>query len=166
MTLEERIDNLQEINQIELAIKLLELGLPIWTEFANTNILEYADSVVGMYHRINKKIVENAINLSKVTIENKEGVLKSFRQHRITLVLEKEFLELVTALEDNDWRIPEEPKLILFSAYNLLEKLSGRDNSVFNESIIHVSINQSTDAIERKGLLSPEEIKTIIKNAG
>jgi hypothetical protein len=56
--------------------------------------------------------------------------------------------------------------LIFYSTHNLLEKLSGKEKTVFNELTIYVSINQSIDAIQRKEIISTEEIKTIIKNAG
>ena len=166
MGLQERIENLPEEKQIELSIKLLEIGLPIWTEFAQNNKLEYTDTVVGMHHRIDENIVDKAISFAKVQFENKEGVLKSFLRHRATKFIEQEFWEPITALQDLDWEIPEPPKLVFYSAYNLIEKLAGKENSVLGELIIYVSINQSIDAIQRKGIISNEEVREIVKNAG
>lgn len=165
MTLEKRIEQLPENKQIELAIKFLEIGLPIWTEFAKNNGLEYSDTVVGMHHKIDDKIVEKAIELAKRTIDKKNTLLNAFKKHRIS-ILQEEYLEPLTALQDLDWEIPEEPKLIFYSTHNLLEKLAGKEKTVFNELTIYVSINQSIDAIQRKDIISTDEIKKILKNAG
>ena len=141
MTLEKRIEKLPEKRQLELAIKFLEIGLPIWTEFAKNNRLEYTDTVVGMHHVIDYKIVEKAIELAKKTID------ENFKKHKVS-ILQEEYLEPITALQDLDWEIPEEPKLVFYSAHNLVEKLAGKEKTVFNELTIYVSINQSIDAIQ------------------
>ena len=55
--------------------------------------------------------------------------------------------------------------MIFYSAHNLLEKLAGKEKTVFNELTIYVSINQSIDAIQRKDIISTDKIKTILKNS-
>ena len=159
MTFEKIIENLPEKRQIGLAITFLEIGLPIWTKFAKNNRLEYTDTVVGMHHKIDYRIVEKTIELAEKIIDKKH----TFKKHKFS-ILQEEYLEPITALQDLDWEIPEEPKSILYSAYNLLEKLAGKEKTVFNELTIYVSINQSIDAIQRKNIISTDKIKTILKN--
>ena len=80
MTLEKRIEKLPEKRQLKLAIKFLEIGLPIWTEFAKNNRLEYADTVVGMHHKIDYKIAEKVIELAK------KAIGENFKKHKIHIL--------------------------------------------------------------------------------
>ena len=65
MTLSEFVNNLDKKNQIELGIELIEIGLPIWKNYNAKNRIEYTDSVVGMYHKIDNELIEKSIKLLK-----------------------------------------------------------------------------------------------------
>ena len=163
MPLSELIDSFKKKNQIELAIELIEIGLPIWENYNSENRIEYTDSVVGMYHKINKNLIEKSIKLLK-KINGQNNFLTDKINGLKIKSLHDEIREPVVAREDDDFEIPTEVELILYSTSNLIEYIMGKSHSSLNENLAYISINQSIDAITKSGILSFDEIRNIIEN--
>lgn len=163
MTLSEFINSLNRKNQIELGIELIEIGLPIWEKYNVKNRIEYTDSVVGMYHKIDKELIEKSIRILKKT-NGKNNILTD-KINRIRMkTLYDEIREPVVAREDDDFEIPKEVELILFSTSNLIDYVMGRKTNSLNENLAYISINQSIDAITQSGILNFDEIRMILDN--
>jgi len=161
MTLTELVNNLEKKAQIELAIELIEIGLPIWENYNSENPIEYNDSVVGMYHKIDKNLIAKSIKLLK-KINGWNNFLAKKINNRKIKILHDEIREPVVARQDDDFEIPIDVELILFSTANLIEFVMGKRISAFDENMAYVSINQSIDAITKNGILKYEYINEIL----
>lgn len=156
MSLKEYLSTIEENRQYELAVSLLKTGLPIWTEYTNKfKKLDYVDTVVGMYHKVEKDIIERTIKIANDEISG----LKSGKLNQ----LKHEYLEPVVALQDLDWELPESVLLIFYSAKNLIESMSGDKKAWNDETTLYISINQSIDAITRENLMKVEEVKKLLQ---
>lgn len=156
MTLQKYIESLPEKTQIILAIKLIKLALPLWENYAYKNDLFYRDTVVGLPHSVDKKLLETTIDtIEKYQESNK--LKKTSTGKGELLRLRSLFDDPVVALQDNDWDLPDEIRLIFYSVYNLIDTFLGND-----QSSMYVSINQSVDALETSKVLTSDEIRKML----
>ena len=156
MTLEEFIESLDEKRQYELAIELTKKALPIWDAYAISNKLEYVDTVVGMHHTVQKYILLRTLDTVQKEILNPNTQKKKIKQ------LREEFSDPIVAMQDLDWELPYCVERVFYSIRNLLDKLSGQNITVFDESQIYVVINQAIDALYKEKILTENEIKEIL----
>ncbi len=161
MTLQKHTDSLTKDKQFELAIKLTKLTIPIWDNYANKNELSYRDTVVGMHHTVDKKLLLNTINAVEEYL-NLNKLKKLFDGKNKLLQLSKQFDDPIVALQDSDWELPDEVLKTFYSVHNLLDTVVGKEQTVFGEPTIYVSINQAIDAIEKSKTLTVEEINVIL----
>lgn len=164
MSLTELVNSLEKKTQIELAIELIEIGLPIWENYNSENRIEYTDSVVGMYHKVNKNLVEKSIKLLKKINSQNNFLTNKINALKIKS-LHNEIREPVVAREDDDFEIPIEVELILYSTSNLIEYVMGKTHSSLNENLAYISINQSIDAITKSKIKTFDQINEILKLA-
>jgi len=157
MTLKDFVDSLDEKTQYLLAIELAENVLSVWHEYANNNELEYTDRVVGLKHYIKKDILSRALETLKKEVYNPKS------QNTYIYKLMEEFLEPITAIQDDDWVLPYTVGKTFHAFWNLLCTFNENKDktSNFGESLIYVSINQLIDALYTDKILSEEEIKFI-----
>lgn len=161
MSISDFVNTLERKNQIELAIELIEIGLPVWENYNTKNQIEYTDSVVGMYHKIDKKLIHKSIRLLKRI--NKKNTFLMDKIYGIKFKnLKKEIREPIVARQDNDFELPETVELILFSTSNLIDYATGIKVNHANENLASVSINQSIEAIIKCGILDYDEIKRVL----
>jgi hypothetical protein len=157
MDLNEYIEILPEKKAINLSIKLLEILLPEWEKFAKKpQNLSYFDTVVGLQHKVDKKIIHKTILISKNWLKNSNSKLE------IEKLLEN-YVEPIVALQDEDWIIPQNIKLIFYSAYNLMCKLNGETETIFGENQTYLTVNQAIDAILKSKILSENQIFEILE---
>ena len=161
MTLQEYTHNLPEDRQFKLAVKLTKLALPIWDNYADKNDLTYRDTVVGMHHSVDRKLLLNTINAIEEYL-NLNRLKKLFDGKSKLLELSGQFDDPVVALQDMDWELPDEVLKTFYSVHNMLDTLVGKEQTVFGDSTIYVSINQAIDALETSKSLSSAEIKMIL----
>lgn len=161
MTLQQFTASLTKENQINLAIKLCKLALPIWDNYANNNKLGYRDTVVGLQHSVDRKLPINTINAVEAYLKQ-NAIKKVFIGKTKLQKLSKEFDDPIVALQDLDWELPYEVYTFFYSVHNLLETLLGKELSVFGESVIYVSINQAIDALETSKTLTIDQINDIL----
>ena len=159
MTLQEYIDSLPKDKQLVIAIHFMKLALPIWTDYADKNVLKYNDTVVGMMHIVNKKILSKSIDaiedfINQRVIDGKDKIIK----------LSKQFDDPITALQDSDWELPYEVERVFYSVCNLIRFVLGEEKTVFDESMIYVSINQAADALESSGTMTFKELNKILSD--
>jgi hypothetical protein len=164
MSLPELINSFKKKNQIELAIEFIEIGLPIWENYNSENRIEYTDSVVGMYHKINKNLIEKSIKLLKKTNRQNNFLTDKINALKIKS-LHDEIREPVVAREDDDFEIPIEVELILYSTSNLIEYVMGKTHGSLNENLAYISINQSIDAITKSKIKTFDQINEILNYA-
>jgi hypothetical protein len=162
MTLQKYIEELPNDRQFKVAIRLANLVLPIWDNYATNYKLSYRDSVVGLKHKVDKNILKNAIveaetyiNLSKIK-KNIDG------KNKLTEIL-GHFDDPIVALQDTDWELPDEVEKTFYAVYNLIESLYGSEKTVFDDSTIYVSINQAIDALITSKTLTFDEINIILE---
>lgn len=156
MALKEYIETLSEDKRIDLAIELLELGLPIWNEYSSKKQkLEYVDTVVGMAHSVDREIINRVLDTSK-RWKNKGVISKDLEQ------LNVDFDDPIVALQDLDWEIPENIQLIFYSAYNLVGKMNGETKTLFGDEQLYLVINQIVDGLTKSGNFSFDQINSII----
>jgi hypothetical protein len=101
--LEKEIDRRDSTQARAAAWLALEEAVIVWERHASELKLKYRDSVVGMKHEIDAR-------LPRRTLEGKES-----RDD-----LRNEWLEPITALQDDDWELPEPARDAFYAAYNAL----------------------------------------------
>jgi len=161
MALKDFVNGLDENSQIELAIELIEIGLPIWENYNLENPIEYKDSVVGMNHKINKNLIKKSIKILKNINRHNNFIVKKINEFKI-INIQNEIREPVVARQDDDFEIPIEVELILFSTSNLINYVKGDRYNIQSENLVYVSINQSIDAIIKSGILTDEGVNKIL----
>ena len=159
MTLQEYIDSLPKDKQFVIVIHFVKLALPIWTNYADKNVLKYRDTVVGMMHTVDKKLLRESIDsiekfINRKTIDGKGKLIE----------LSKQFDDPITALQDSDWELPYEVERVFYSVCNLIRFVLGEEKTVFDESMIYVSINQAADALESSGTMTFKELNKILSD--
>ncbi len=161
MTLQEYTDSLPKDKQFDLALRLIKLSLPVWNSYAEKNKLSYRDTVVGLTHSVDKKLLQNAIDtVGEYLHLNK---LKKFIDGKKELLeLRRQFDDPIVALQDTDWELPDEVQKIFYAVYNLIDTLVGKEQTVFGDSTIYVSINQVLNALQTSKMLTVDEIKVIL----
>jgi hypothetical protein len=164
MPLTDLIISLERKIQIELAIEFIEIGLPIWANYNSEKRIEYTDSVVGVYHKIDKHLIEKSIKILKKINGRNNFVTDKINRIKIKSIY-NEIREPVVAREDDDFDIPRNVELILFSTANLIEYVMGKNESLRSENLAYISINQSIDAISESGILNSDEINKILERA-
>lgn len=158
MSLQDFLSSIPEKNQLELSVKFLTIGQPIWNDFASKNKnLEYRDTVVGMHHKVSKDIFQRTLDLASEEINSPQSKTKQITE------LYQEFRDPIVSLQDMDWEIPESVLLIFYSAYNLIESLKGKKETYNGETMIYISINQSIDAITREKIKTFDELNKLLK---
>jgi hypothetical protein len=161
MTLQEYIDSVTEKRQFEIAINIIKPALPIWDKFAESNSLTYIDSVIAIKHTVDKNILKDAI----ADIESyffSSGFFGIATEKKPLLKRIEQFSDPIVSLQDSDWELPYEVEQIFYSVYNLLQAVNGKKQTVFDESIYYISINQAIDALETSKTLSFEEIQDLL----
>src|SRR5258706_3910399 len=161
MTLQEYTDSLPRDKQFDLALRLIKLSLPVWNSYADKNKLSYRDTVVGLTHSVDKKLLQNAIDtVGEYLHLNK---LEKFIGCRKKLLeLRRQFDDPIVALQDTDWELPDEVQKTSYAVYNLIDTLKGKEQTVFGDSTIYVSINQAVDALQTFKMLTVYEINEIL----
>ncbi len=158
MSLQDFLSAIPEKNQHGLSIKFLTLGLPIWDSFSSASKnLEYIDTVVGMHHKVSKDIIQRTMDIATKEINSPNS------RNKELIELKEEFSDPLVSLQDLDWEIPESAQLIFYSAYNLVESLTGRKETYDGETMIYISINQSIDAITREKIKTFDDINNLLK---
>jgi hypothetical protein len=161
MTLQEYTDSLPKGKQIELTIKLTKLVLPIWEKYSEDNQLSYRDTVVGLAHRVDKKLLRNTIEGVETYLSS--GKWKRFMDGKRTLLkLRSQFNDPVVALQDTDWELPDEVLKTFYAVYNLIDTVIGKEKTVFGDSTIYISINQAVDALESSKTMPFDQIQEVI----
>ena len=158
MALKEFIDSLSVDKQYTIAIKLAKLILPIWEQYADKHELVYRDTVVGLTHSVDRKLLENSIE----AIEEYTNSKALFKRRNKLDTFYEQFADPVVSLKDNDWKVPYEVETAFFSIYNLIRNAIGKTPTVFDESSIYVSINQAADALLTAKRFSVDEINEIL----
>jgi hypothetical protein len=155
MSLQSYTESLPKEKQFRLAVKMARLALPIWQSYAAANELYYIDTVVGMKHTVDKQLLENTINAMEEQLNANAGGSK-------LLHLAQQFIDPIVALQDLDWELPNDVQNVFYSVNSLMEAVRGKEKTVFGESTIYVSLNQSIDAITSSGKMSFEEVNNIL----
>ena len=159
MNLKETVASLSEYAKLELGIRFLEIGLPIWDNFSRESV--DSATVHGClleFDIIDPKIISLSIQLGKAWIQPKP-VATQAKLKKDLKELVKEFsifLCLKSELEPH-------PQLIFDAASNFLDYLNAESIHLLQESMIYHCINQSVDAIVKEKLLTWDEINTILK---
>jgi hypothetical protein len=164
MALKDFLNRLSKDKKHTIAIMFIELALPIWDHHADKSELSYRDTVVGLTHVIDRKLLANCLGAAKDYLNSNlaENFLKKKKEK--LLFLYDELREPVVALQDGDWDLPYEVEITFYSVYNLIRSLKGEENTVFDEPTIYVSINQAVDALTTSRVLTFDEINEMLAN--
>ena len=162
MSLQKYIDSLSKRGQFNLAIRLARMALPIWENYADKNKLFYIDSVVGLAHSVDKRLLQNTIDAVEAHVYRNRLIRITYGKSNLTK-LRREFDEPVTALQDMDWELPDVVAKTFYGIYNMIDSLVGKERTVFNESTIYVAVNQLADALESSKMLTFDEINQILE---
>ena len=81
---------------------------------------------------------------------------------RSLLKLRSEFDEPIVALQDGDWELPDVVVSTFYGVYNMIDALTGKEQTVFNESTIYVSVNQLADALDSSKTMGFNDINRIL----
>ena len=161
MTLQKYTDSLSKDGRFKVAIRLTKLALPIWDNYADKNPLTYRDTVVGLTHTLDKKILKDTIDAVE-TYLNSNKIKKIIGGTSELREIRRQFDDPIVALQDTDWQLPDEVQKTFYAVYNLIDTLLVKEKTVFDESTIYVSINQAADALETSKTLTFDDINQIL----
>ena len=147
--------------QLTIAIKLINLGIPVWDEYYKTNKIEYIDSVVGLYHKTKKSLPSRIINTSRKLLKEKNKLRIFYYKFKIRR-LYKEILEPSVALIDDDFTLPENVYSFFKGVYYLNDSLVKLNKSEQYQTSLELSIKNSIETLIEANLKSKEEIENFI----
>jgi hypothetical protein len=157
MTLKKNTTALTEQNQLRLTLDLLEKALPIWEDYAVSNKTEYRDSVTGMHHVVRKDLLNRALEAVKEEFVNPESRRREIDQ------LKEEFSDPIVAMQDFDWELPYPVERVFYALWNLFDTVIGQNRRLFDNSQVHIAVNQVVDALVAAKVLSESEIHAVFK---
>lgn len=161
MSTSELLQHLDKKKQIELAINLIQIGLPIWTEYTSNNSIEYIDSVAGMHHKINTNLIPQLIDYVKEKLRSKSLFFKIYYKIRLKRLFHQ-FLEPKVALIDEDFELPRNMTLFFLSAYYLIEFIVEENQMSFFGNNIFDSVEYAIQAIQESNIMNGSEIENIV----
>lgn len=162
MSLERYVNSLPRRKQYEIAIKLDRLAMYLWENFVATtdykrdNWVYYYGSAVGGEYLIDQNLLQRTVDEVEKYV-NSDFAAAQYNEDKYATLYD-EWWNAIRGLEwEEDWNVPAELKLLLFSIHNLLEATMGTEETVFKESTVYVSINQSIDALTSSGRMTMDE---------
>lgn len=162
MSLERYVNSLPKRKQFEIAIKLDRLAMYTWENFVATtdnkrdNWVYYYDGAVGGEHLIDQTLLQRTVDEVEKYV-NSDFNPANYDETKFAQ-LKDEWWTPIRGLEwEEDWFVPDELKLLVFSISNLLNAATGMKETVFKESTIYVSINQSIDALTSSKKMTIDE---------
>ncbi len=162
-TLQELMQGLPTERQLAMAVHFVQLGLPIWTEFAvDPAARSYCDGVVGMHHVISETLPARALALAQCVLHNPDHMSTADRLAECAAI-KHEFIEPIVALQDGDWELPDAVKLIFYAHSNMVEHLSGYSIFLGGESALYVTVNQAIDALETSGHMHMQALRVALQ---
>jgi hypothetical protein len=153
MTLQNFCDRLPDDKKNQLALRLAKRTIPIWNNYADKHKLSYRDSIVGLKHTVERTLLEETLN---------EIGISSFTKTEPLSDLYNKFIDPIVALQDDDWKLPNEVEKTFYCIYNLLVFVIEEKQNGSSYSPIYVSINQAIEALETSETLTEEEIKKLL----
>jgi hypothetical protein len=110
-----------------------------------------------MKHNIHKGLLTETVDAVEEYIKT-HRIIRVMNGKSRQMSLLKQFEDPVIALQDMDWKLPDEVQKTFYAIYNLLEASIGKEQTTFNEPTIYISINQAIDALETSKEMTFEEI--------
>lgn len=150
---------LDNLDQLHLALTLIQKALPVWENYSNTQEIIYKittrESVTIIEIRLLQKAIDEIILQSQM-------LLPAFDNKKINQYY-CHFVGHVIALQDGNWTPPYQIKKIFLSVYNVLKSIVEQNNPSSLETYLAISINQSLDCMDISKLYTPKEITDILK---
>jgi hypothetical protein len=160
-TLQEYISNLPKKEQFKLAVKLVKLTLPVWEDYSQQNELTYRDTVVGLQHQVDKRLLQNTVQAvdEYTSLNDPEKLIDA---KRTLSHWRAQFNDPIAALQDSDWELPGPVDTAFYAVYNLIESVIGKEKNGFGDSTISISILQAADALESSKMMTFDQIREVI----
>ncbi len=162
MNLDERVAAMDEVSKIQVAIEFLELALPLWELFVNSEAadLTYYAEFFGMI-TVDDAIVKNAIHFAKQFVGPHSTEYAEVITKEIKAILEA-YSDHNSGISHQELDLEYNAELVFYAAFNLLCYIDGKKPAWQKESNAYISINQSIDALTRSKTLEWEPVRAIL----
>lgn len=152
MSLDRYINSLRKPEQFAVAIKLVRLAMPLWEEYVmqesskEDDYIYYYGNALGEKYLVEIKLLQRIVNEVEKYV-NTDFNPTHYEAHKFESLNEELWIGLRGLQWEEEWSVPKEVKLLVFSISNLLEATMGKDQTRYKESYIYVSVNQSVDSL-------------------
>ncbi|MBN2497213.1 MAG: FHA domain-containing protein [Deltaproteobacteria bacterium] len=110
-------------------------ALPVWRAHAAGATLAYHDSVVGMHHVVDRDLPRRALAFVWACVGRGE--------FGPCFELARGFGEPVCALQDEDWLLPEAPRMAYYAAYNTFNLCTGWELASEKARVFAMAVHQA-----------------------
>lgn len=148
---------LNKVKQLELALFLANITLPVWEKYASSDTAFYKDTTSLLSTAIDK----NLLSASLKEIREITPLLPGSDYKKINDCYNL-FIGPVIALQDGDWLPPYAVKKIFLSFYNILKGVAETDTNNYNENFFVVAIDHLLDCIDIAKLYTSDQVKGIL----
>jgi hypothetical protein len=112
-----------------------ELALPVWQKHCDGHEMEYYDTVVGMQHVVDPGLPARAVDHMRACVDG--GVFRPDYQ------VDDDYGEPITALQDDDFELPEAVLMAYYGIYNAFNLCVGLEFPGREHQACALSVHQS-----------------------
>jgi hypothetical protein len=132
------------LEQLDLALALCQITLPVWEKYANDKEVFYQNAVTTKQNKINSKILHSAIeeitSWSQTQFPTNDN--EKMKQYYGS------FVNIVLAIQDAVWLPPYPVKKIFLAVYNILKSIVEQANYASATAFLCIAINHALDCID------------------
>src|SRR5690606_31700188 len=109
--IDEKVRGFNKYQRFGFTLKLIELMLPLWDQYAAEKYsLYYIDSVVGMHHKVKADLINRTFEIGK------KSLMEDLKVPEL-IALSDDYGDPIVAIQDMDWEIPREIEWLFYASY-------------------------------------------------
>jgi hypothetical protein len=164
--LEEYCRSLPVGTQVAIAIRLIEMALPIWIKHVavNPDQLKRASALIGELNKVQNGAHEISPDFPQTALQVLKRIIDAGKKVADSTTLKQHLATSMEPLTNQGWDgvLPLSVRLVFTAVFNLLTFLLLTRVTQNNENHVYVAINQACDAILREKILSKDELEQVL----
>lgn len=151
--------NLNDKDQLNLAISLCDKALPIWRNYCATHSVQYRTSTSGVLHTVPVNLLEDS--LQQIAAYNQS--IPSAKESDILKKHYRRFIDPVLAIQDGVLLLSYPAKKIFLSVCNILKCIVETDSADVVDHFLSRAINDALDCIDVTKIYSNSDMNAFLQ---
>ncbi len=151
--------NVSSLHQLQLALHLAEMALPVWEKFTALQVVSYRAASAGSLTIIESNLLQKTVEeiILHAQLHFPDSDTMKINQYY------KRFIGPVLALKDGIWVCAYPAKKIFLSVYFILMSIVEQHGLTANENFLSEAIKAALECMELSKLYTREEIASFLE---